>query len=89
MPLSEQVDVLKFFKEFLTIAKTVSLRKSLQIHQTSVVNDFMKFITRVLNATAKSPMIQIRLNYFMNPNYLPLVYLQISFYTIHPKFELI
>lgn len=53
MPLSEQVDVLKFFKEFLTIAKTVSLRKSLQIHQTSVVNDFMKFITRVLNATAK------------------------------------
>lgn len=50
MPLRDQVDILKFFKEFLTIAKTVSLRKSLQIHQTAVVSDFMKFITRVLNA---------------------------------------
>ena len=53
MPLRDQIDVLKFFKEFLTIAKTVSLRKSLQIHQTAVVNDFMKFITRVLNAVGK------------------------------------
>lgn len=50
--LKEQVDVLKFFKEFLTIAKTVSLRKSLQIHQSSLVNDFLKFITRVLNREA-------------------------------------
>lgn len=49
MPLNEQINVLKFFKEFLTIAKTVTLRNSLQIHQTVVVNDFMKFITRVLN----------------------------------------
>jgi protein phosphatase 4 regulatory subunit 3 len=48
MPLNDQIDVLKFFKEFLTISKTVALRKSLHIHQTAVVNDFMKFITRVL-----------------------------------------
>lgn len=49
MALRDQLNVLKFFKEFLTIAKTVNLRKNLQIHQTAVVNDFMKFITRVLN----------------------------------------
>jgi hypothetical protein len=49
MELTDQLDVLKFFKEFLTIAKTVTLRKSLQIHQTAIVHDFMKFITRVLN----------------------------------------
>lgn len=52
MPLNDQINVMKFFKEFLTIAKTVTLRKSLQIHQISVVTDFMKFITRVLNAKA-------------------------------------
>ena len=53
MPLNDQINVLKFFKEFLTIAKTVTLRKSLQIHQTVVINDFMKFITRVLNNKSK------------------------------------
>lgn len=49
MALNDQINILKFFKEFLKIAKTVTLRKSLQIHQTVVVSDFMKFITRVLN----------------------------------------
>lgn len=49
MELKDQIDLLKFFKEFLTIAKTVTLRKSLQIHQASIVADFMRFITRVLN----------------------------------------
>ena len=54
MPLNDQINVMNFFKEFLTIAKTVTLRKSLQIHQVSVVNDFMKFITRVLNTNYSS-----------------------------------
>ena len=52
--LEDQINILKFFKEFLTIAKTVSLRKSLQIHQATVVTDFMRFITRVLNRSESS-----------------------------------
>lgn len=52
--LEDQINILKFFKEFLTIAKTVSLRKSLQIHQATVVTDFMRFITRVLNRSETS-----------------------------------
>ena len=54
MPIKDQINILKFFKEFLTISKTVTLRKSLQIHQNAVVNDFMKFITRVLNNQTSS-----------------------------------
>lgn len=48
MELTDQLQLLKFFKEFLVISRTVALKKSLQIYQAGVMSDFLHFLTRVL-----------------------------------------
>lgn len=50
MSSGDCLQLLSFFKEFLTLAKTVTLRKGLQIYQPAVMNDFLHFLTGVLQS---------------------------------------
>ncbi len=61
---ADRLQLLSFFKEFLTLAKTVTLRKGLQIYQPAVLNDFLHFLTHVLqesNEEEKEKLLAIEL----------------------------
>ena len=50
---TDRLQLLAFFKEFLSLAKTVTLRKGLQIYQPAVLNDFLHFLTHVLQESTE------------------------------------
>jgi len=62
MPAASQLQLLRFFKEFLMVAKTVTLRRTLQVYQAPMMTNFLKFLNAVLHERFDSEEASVLLN---------------------------